>query len=352
MISSIVKAMIAYAKLEPKNAEKAIQLAKNAADYLLSISYPEGSALAGLPPTYSFKGLNKEIVDATAPAADGRKDTMMNIYPACAGGMYLLLEQETGDQKYFLAAQRIAQYYLETVQPNGSWYLLVSAQTGETLSATNYCATFDMIDFLTAFYQRTKQECWNTLQRNYFDYLQKTCLQQYNWEGQFEDIALSGNYRNLTHFCADSMIRYFVSHCPDDEQQIQEAEQLMRYVEDQFVVWGEFAPWTQKCFPGNPRWYSPACLEQYFWHVPIDSSTAVIMQTFLSLYSATKNPLLLEKACALGDAITRMQNPQTGVIPTHWMKEDCATNLENFWINCHIATSFNLIELAEAVGEI
>ena len=83
-----------------------------------------------------------------------------------------------------------------------------------------------------------------------------------------------------------------------------------------------------------------------------EPSTAVIMATFLSLYSATENPLLLEKACALGDSITRMQNPETGVIPTHWMKEDCTTNLENFWINCHIGTAFRLVELAEAVGEI
>ena len=29
-----------------------------------------------------------------------------------------------------------------------------------------------------------------------------------------------------------------------------------------------------------------------------------------------------------------VQNPQTGVVPTFWMGEDCAYGYENFWINC------------------
>jgi hypothetical protein len=82
MISAIVRAMIAYAELEPEMAEQALRLAKNAADYLLSISYPEGSPLAGLPPTYSFLGLDRENVNRNAVAAEGREHTLMLIYPA------------------------------------------------------------------------------------------------------------------------------------------------------------------------------------------------------------------------------------------------------------------------------
>lgn len=42
-----------------------------------------------------------------------------------------------------------------------------------------------------------------------------------------------------------------------------------------------------------------------------------------------------------------MQNKQTGAIPTHWMKADCSENLENFWINCHIASALWIYELSE-----
>ena len=56
-------------------------------------------------------------------------------------------------------------------------------------------------------------------------------------------------------------------------------------------------------------------------------------------------------ACALGDAITRMQHAESGVIPTHWMSADPAKDLYNFWINCHIGTAFGMLYLADAVGE-
>ena len=46
-----MEVMISYAQLEPEMASQALQLAKNAADYLLSITYNDDYALAGLPPT-------------------------------------------------------------------------------------------------------------------------------------------------------------------------------------------------------------------------------------------------------------------------------------------------------------
>jgi hypothetical protein len=95
-MTAIIKAMVAYAELAPEQAKDALTLAKNAADYLISITYGTESSLAGLPPTYSFKGLNKKIVDANAPAADGRKDTLMIIYPASVGSAYLTLEKGNG----------------------------------------------------------------------------------------------------------------------------------------------------------------------------------------------------------------------------------------------------------------
>ena len=103
MISSIIRAMLAYARIKPAYAEDAVRLAKNAADYLLSITYPDGSPLAGLPPTYSFKGLDRDIVDRNVPAAGGREFTLMTIYPAFVGSAYLELEAATGDKKYFEA---------------------------------------------------------------------------------------------------------------------------------------------------------------------------------------------------------------------------------------------------------
>ena len=355
-ISSIINAMLAYASLEPSNAEDARHLAINAADYLISLTYGEGYALKGLPPTYSFLGLNKEIVDANAPAADKRQHQLMVIYPATVGQAYLWLEKVTGDIKYFEAAQKIAEFYSANVLPNGSWYLLMDAKTGE-VESNNCSVHFGPLNFLNAYYQRTGDERFHTLERNYYNYLVKTCLENYNWEGQFEDVVLADYYSNLTHFSADQMIGYISKNLSDDPAMMKEAEEMMRFVEDQFIVWDKHADWGFNLRENDyqrredAHWFAPAGLEQYRWYVPIDGSTATIMRAFLDLYSATKDPLLLEKAKALGDSITRMQNPESGVIPTHWMAKDCAENLFNFWINCHIGTAFQMLHLATLLGE-
>lgn len=349
-ISSIIMAMINYSKIDSENSEKAIQLAKNAADYMLSITYGQDTAVPGIPPTYSFEGLDFEIVDKTAPMAKYRIDKVMLAYPATAGLAYLALSEVTGDKKYSEAALSIAQYYKEHVLECGSWYLLISIKTGEPES-NNICAAYQILDFLNAIYKITKDEIWHTLEKNYFNYLQKNRFELYNWEGQFEDVPLSGNYANLTHFDADYLINYLTENHSDDPKAMEDAKELLRFVEDQFVVWGKYAPWNVNYDPELSFWYSPAGLEQYFWYVPIDGSTARIMKAFLDVYSVTKEPLLLEKACALGDMITRMQNHETGVIATHWMKKDCSENLENFWINCLIGTSTHMMRLAKMLEE-
>lgn len=348
--SSVIRAMIAYAELEPENAKDALKIATNAADYLLSITYGEDSQLPHIPPTYSFKGLNKEKVDALAPAADGRKHQVMMIYPTFVGRAYLQLEKVTGDKKYFDAALKIAEYYKNNVLENGSWYLLVSEQTGEHEN-TNFCLDFTMLPFFTDMYERTGDECWRTIERNYFECIKNESLENYNWEAQFEDVKLTSSYYNLCHKNADAMIGYIVDYLSDDKEMMGEAIELMRYVEDQFVVWTDFAPWCYWHYK-EQQWYSPAGLEQYLWYVPIDGSADGIIKAFLKLYSATKNELYLEKAFALGDSITRMQNDETGVIPTHWMTTDCTTNLYLFWMNCHVGSAFTMLELAKANGEL
>ena len=84
-----MRAMIRYAGLEPENAENALRLACRAADYMIKISFPEGHPLEGLPPTYSFDGLDAEVVNKVAPAAQNCVGTTMMIYPAAAGIAYL-----------------------------------------------------------------------------------------------------------------------------------------------------------------------------------------------------------------------------------------------------------------------
>ena len=344
MIASIINAMVYYAKLEPSNAEKALLLARRAADYLLSLAPKKGEPLEGLPPTYSFDGLNAESVNKVAPAAEKCLGTTMMIYPVSAGLGFLSLFEATGDDKYFRAALRIAEYYKETVLPCGSWYLLYDCKTGKPLTG-NICIEFRFVEFFRTLYEKTGDECWHELEIGHYKYISEVCLKTYYWEGQFEDIAVSGNYQNLTHFAANKMIAYISKYLADDEQMVAEAVDLMRYIEDQFVVWGEYPVWNPK--EERLKKHTPAGLEQYFCYVPIDASAAIIMNGFMDMYRLKKDRLYLEKAMTLGDTITRRQVEETGKIPTFWIGENCEEGHRNYWINCQIGTGFYMLRLAE-----
>lgn len=349
-IDAIVRAMVYYSKLEPKDAENALKLARRAADYLLSISFGKGHPLEGLPPTYSFEGLDAEAVNRVAPAAKDCVGTMMMIYPVSAAIAYLTLADATGDNKYFDAALKIAEYYKKTVLPSGSWYLLYDCESGKPLQ-DNVCVDFKFVNFFRMLYEKTGDACWHELEMGCYKYITERCLSTYNWEGQFEDVAVSGNYQNLTHFTANNLIMYVSKNLGDDGIMTEEAKDLMRFVEDQFVAWGEHPKWNLN-FDGEIR-YSPAGLEQYFCYAPIDSSTSTILSAFASMYSLTSERLYLEKAMALADAVTRAQNAENGMVPTFWVGENYSYGYENFWINCQLYSAtamMNLADLLEAEG--
>lgn len=348
-ISRVVSGMIKYATLDPENAKEAMEIAVKAADFLISITFPDDSPLKGLPPTY-YTDFRKDLDKYNNESAVIRGDNLMMIYPADVGEMYLELEKATGDIRYLEAARKIADFYRARVLENGSWYLFVSVKTGEN-TVPNYCVPDKIMQFMNSMHRRTGEQVWSTLEKGCYNYLIKNCVENYDWEGQFEDSSFSVLYSNLTHFTAERIIKYIVENKSDDEKWVSEAEDMMRYIEDQFVVWKNFAPWNSRHSERHGvninEWFSPAGLEQYEWYMPIDSSTASIMTAFLDMYSLKKNPLLLAKARVLGDSITRMQNSENGLIPTHWMRKSCIEDGGNLWVNCLIATADAMLYLAE-----
>ncbi len=340
MIAALVEAMISYAKICPGEASDAMKVAVSAADYLIGIT-PRGDVpLADLPPTYDLSFCpDPEKYGVISPnwhAAEAHMGTMMMIYPVRAGSIYLELGKITGDSKYLAEAIRIGEYYIDTAEQNGSWYLVRSTETGKPLTE-NYISPIDsVVPFLMQLYERTGEARWKDLCDRAVDYVFRTQLPSYNWEGQFEDSPLSTNYINLTHYAPTALAEYLARYRRDDPASLELAKELMRFVEDQFVVWKRPNPWRHAApDEGEPYdtsiWHTPAGLEQYGWYVPIDASTASIAIGFLTLYDAGCGELYLAKAKALTDQLTRVQHGD-GKIPTHWMNTPDAER--NFWFNC------------------
>lgn len=343
MIPAIVAAMIDYARISPEHAEDALAIARNAADYLIGITPGPDQPMAGIPPTYQLDFRDHPETRENLKAAV-YFDRVMMIYPAHAGSAYLALEAATGEPKYLDAALRIGAYYRDHVEENGSWYLLRSRTTGDPVSG-NYCAPLErIIPFLMSLFERTGEEAWKRLADGAMHYVEQDVLASYDWEAQFEDSRTSANYSNLTHYGADALIRHYCLYHADSPAHMEAACDLMRFVEDQFVIWKKPAPWNRKGFDTS-LWQTPCGLEQYNWHVPIDASTADICLTFLAMHRAGRGELHLEKAKALADSITRAQQ-DNGMMPTHWMTPEHLKGAD-FWINCMFTTANALTELAE-----
>lgn len=342
MLRSIISAMLSYAQLEPSAADEAIEIAKKAADYLISISYKDDSPVRGLPPTY-YVDFRPKGTGKTNYTADDRGGNIMMIYPPEVGKVYLALERYTGEKRYLDAAIKIADYLCDTILPEGSWPLFINTTTGEPVTF-NLCGPDRAMDFLADAYNRTGNEKYRKTENLCYQYVINKILPIYNWEGQFEDAPFSNNYSNLTHFGATALIDYLAQNRKDDPESALIAADLIRFVEDQFAVWGKPSPCIH---PNVSDWLYPSAFEQYEWLRPIDGSAASLIKGFTGAYILTKNPLLLEKAHALADMITKVQNPTNGAIPTYWTKKNCGELLEDFWINCHIGTTNQLFTFNE-----
>lgn len=341
--SAIIGAMLNYATVFPEKAEDALEIARNAAEYLLKIT-PVDGPLKGVPPTYKLDYSDAVKEHSWGPVVMERSKTIMVIYPSYVGKAYLQLEEKTKEKKYLDAAIKIGEFYLCNVQKNGSWYIIVDNEKGEPVSYS-YCDPLpNIVPFLMKLYERTGEQKWKTLSDNAISYIENNVLVDYNWEGQFEDSGLSANYSNLTHFGAAALVRHYAEYYPDDENKMKAAEDIARFIEDQFVVWNRPAPWN-KDSEDTSMWPVPCALEQFNWYVPIDASSANVINTFVAMYKAGRGELYLAKAKALADTITRVQH-EDGMIPTHWMDEE-VLNGHNFWINCMIATANTLEMMAE-----
>ena len=348
MVGALVLAMLSYADMYPDQSEIAVKTAERAADFVLAITPNGDEPLKGLPPTYYLDFCKDPekcgIFTNNWRFAAQRSGTMMMYYPATMGNAYLALEKRTGKKKYLDAALTIGEYFFKNVENNGTWYAIRSCETGEPIVPQYIVPNQHIMDFLSGLHERTNDEKWKKLADGAITYVENTVLRDFCWEAQFEDTNLFYNYHNLSHYGPDTLIKYYCCNYSKDEKKMAVAEDLMRFVEDQFVIWHRPAPWND-CDYNTSIWHTPAGLEQYVWHMPIDDSTSSIALAFYSMYKAGRGDLYLAKARALVDQITVMQH-EDGKIPTHWM--NCQQAEDNFWLNCMCGSIMALSILSEA----
>lgn len=350
MQSQVIEVMLTAARTNLAQRERALRLARISADYLLSTRQPAGTPLEGFTATYVGKG-------QLSGTYGGQH---MLVYPASAGRALISLYRETGERKYLEAAETIAQTYLRLQGADGTWPLKMYEKDGQPVTP-NRLIPNDVIDFLERLHTVTGDVRFREAADRAFAFIDRGPLADWNWAGQFEDIRPEENrYANLTKHDACDVAMYLLRRFPGDAKRRSEARELLRFAEDQFVMWRApcrpdgTGPWK----PIYPffSWRTPAVLEQYSCYLPIDASAAKLIRTYLALYAAEGHALDLAKARALGDAMVNNQD-ESGRIRTYWIPEAGDTGdplagvvpspLGGDWYNC---MAEDMQALAELVG--
>ena len=364
IVGSIIQAMCMYSGLSEKDSEDAIKMAQNAAKYLLSISLPSGSVLEFFPPTYLDRTNSTSV-------AKRKKDQLMMFYPAIVGSAYLDLYDATGNKKYLEASIRIAETYSKTQLPAGSWPLMVWIESGDAVE-DNLCVPTDIINFLDRLITDYGKIQFRENSEKAFNWIMENPMRTFHWEGQFEDMGYSKNYSNMERGKPLAFAAILLSRSDKEPGYIGMAEELIRFAEDQFIVWEQplprelfrtsWRPIPRKAYYTS-KWFTPCALEQYDFYTPIDASAASAIYTYKRAYEVTGKELYLAKAISLADNQTVAQDLAGGIYPTYTMNlagrkkfSDPTTGTEpndvwTGWLNCATMTANALLELNELVSQ-
>jgi maltose/maltodextrin transport system substrate-binding protein len=264
---------------------------------------------------------------------------------------YLDLYDATGENKYMEAALRAARTYLKIRREDGTWPLVVNRHTGEVLKSKPVIPTWVLFFFerlhkqyrLTEFAEAAEQiAAW----------ILAHPAEGFHWDSQFEDVKIKEPYRKMAYEQAADTAYYLLSNYPDDEEKVRLAEELLRYVEDQFIVWEKPTDgWKTLGLPGGPTkyaqyavdtWIAPAVIEQYGF-VLVARATAVVMRVYAKAYEVTGREVYLAKAKSLANTlVVTQQYHGGGEIPSFPM-----TSQQIIWTNNSVYTALFLLELGE-----
>lgn len=349
IFSAVIVGMVRYAKYFPEtgNRNQAIEIAEITARFLLNMSEPVGSPLQFWPATY-WNGIPR----GEHPYFENQ---IMTNSPTIAAMAYLDLFDFTKNREYFIAAKRIAETYKKTQGKEGTWPQLMSTKTGAAIKANKLIPTM-VIELYDRFEEQYQIAEFKDSRKDAFEWCMNHPVQSFNWQAQFEDTRPQSMYKNLSREEATELARILFKE--DNPKYYALAKELLRFSEDQFVVWSAGDPvlrfpwfskdskWNGTTRAGGSDWFIPCVLEQYKFYTPIARSAQLQIRAYLTAFEITGEAIYHAKSVALANALTIAQKFHGGEeFPTHMRK-----NLpEENWINNGVYPAITLIEKAEVL---
>ena len=333
IIGATVSMAVMIAKFNPDFGESAERIAKNAAQFLINQSRPQGTSLAFFPPTYYGNQL-------TARSPENIGKTMM-MEAVQAANAFLDLYDLVHEEIYLNQALGIARTYLNTQSEDGSWPVKVDFERGVPVNDVK-AIPIDLISFFDRLKSQYGYTDFSSARERAFNYIKKEICPAYDWHGQFEDVTvLLKPYDNLTNCTAAPFAKMVLNDKNSTKKDIQYALELMRFCEDQFVIWD-----TPKGKNGIYPIGTPCVFEQYHYQTPVDASACNVINVLMAAYDKTKDPLLLAKAVSLANTITVWQDASSGFLATLWIVRPG----KSFWMNCALESVKTLLFLDEYIS--
>ena len=334
VIGALISNECLIARELPSRREEALAIALGAAEFLLSQSQPDEAPLAHFPPTY-YKGDLQEKDEhrgktITVEAAKG------------VGPAFLDLYDITGDTAWLERALGIARTYRRLQRPDGSFPIKMDYATGQPVNDAP-AMLHPLLNFLSRLHRQYGTDEFLPMQAAGERWMHEVPLRDFDMEGQFEDVSVEGlqPYENLTNCTAAPYADYLLRKEHPTREDIDDAIDLIRLSEDQFVHWdypiGSDSI-RKRC--------APAVHEQYKYETPIDNSSCNVANALLSYYELTGNRLALAKAKALIDQLTVMQHQNSGVIPTAFLFRPVDRDIKTqITLNCCFADVLTLMRM-------
>jgi len=327
------------AKYYPEYREEALAIAKNAAQFLIDQSRPEGEVLAFFPPTY-YGGL-------IASAREWNQGKMIPMDACYAANGFLDLYDACGESKYYEQALRIADTFVKLQREDGSMPIKCFYETGEPVNEVG-AMLHPVLNFARRLQVQYGETRYEDMRIKAEGWMKRVALETFNMTGQFEDVNVEGlrPYANLTQCTGCPYASYLLKGNPG-AQDIADARDLINMGEDQFVHWNSLPEKS-----GIRRLPGPCVFEQLHYQTPVDNSTCNVANAMLDLYAVTGDKLAFAKAKALIDELTVCQFPTNGQTPTtldyRLPKKDKG---RTFWLNCSVATIEIWLRMADLTGE-
>lgn len=339
VIGGLISIEAKIAEHVPALKEEALLIARNAAQFLIDQSRPEGDRLEFFPPTY--------YGDKVASKNDWNVGRTMTMDACYSGNAFLDLFAATGDSLYYNKALKIADTFMKIQNTDGSFPIKVYFETGEPVNDSKA-----MLHPILNYTRRLEREYGITkyadMSTRAAKWMKEVALETFDLTGQFEDVTIEGlkPYQNLTNCTAAPYASYILRGQPTDTE-IKDARDLIRLSEDQFVHWNALPNKD-----GVRPMATPCVFEQHRYQVPVDNSSCNVANAYLDLYEQTGDKLAFAKAKALIDNLTVVQDITNGKIPTTFdLRSPERNKRRSYWINCTNASINILLRMAELVGE-